>query len=291
MQIVKVMGGLGNQMFAYAFALALRKRGRDARLDVTWHDRNRAHNGWELARIFPLDIPLCTVEERDRLGDLSPSFGSRLRRKLLGERRGHFKERRPGYDERFLGIEGDAYLDGFWQSPRYHEGVETEIEAAFAFPAGLEPEARACLEAAKGRRAVGVHVRRGDFLSSEALYGVCSESYYRLAVETALEGARDPLILFFSDDLDWCRDRLAPGRDAVYVDWNTGPESWRDMRLMTMCERLVIANSSFSWWGARLGRSGRAERMIIAPSRWFGGELEDNPDIALPGWIRIDSRG
>jgi hypothetical protein len=288
--IVKVMGGLGNQMFSYAFGLALRKRGRDVRLDTSWYERCSAHNGWELSRLFDLDIPLCSTGERDRLGDLAAGFGARLRRKLLGERRGHLKERRPGYDPRFLDFGGDAYLDGFWQSPRYHEGIEDEIDAAFAFPVDRDPESLACTASIAGRRAVGVHVRRGDFLTSEALYGVCTERYYLNALEIALadadDNADDPIILFFSDDLDWCRDRLGDGRDAVYVDWNRGPDSWRDMRLMTLCDGLVIANSSFSWWGARLGKAGKA---IVAPSRWFAGGLEDNLDIAMGGWIRVDS--
>jgi hypothetical protein len=285
-QIVKVMGGLGNQMFAYAFALALRNRGRDVRLDTTWYDRNQAHNGWELSRIFNLEIPTCTIEERDRLGDLSPRFAVRLRRKLFGERRGHYKERRPGYDATFLNIEGDAYLDGFWQSPRYHEGIEREIEKAFCFSDDLEPEARQLLLYAEDRCRIGIHVRRGDFLSSEGLYGVCTREYYERAINTVSTEAKHPLVIFFSDDLDWCRENLASGLDAVFVGWNRGRNSWRDMRLMTLCDRLVIANSSFSWWGARLGKPGR---MIVAPRNWFGKGLRDNRDIGMPGWIRLDA--
>ena len=282
------MGGLGNQMFAYSFAMALRNLGREVALDTTWYERNRAHNGWELDTIFELDIGECSREERDRLGDLDARFVSRLRRKLFGERRGHFKESGPGYCRDYLDMRGDAYFDGFWQSPRYHKGIEGEIEATFAFPADLEPEGRACLDRARGRSLVGVHVRRGDYLSSEALFGVCGEAYYRGAIEAILEGARDPLVLFFSDDLRWCEETISSGLDAVFVDWNRGDEAWRDMRLMTRCDRLVIANSSFSWWGARLGAAGRP---VLAPSRWFGGTLPDNPEICLPGWIRMDSKG
>ncbi len=286
MQIVKVMGGLGNQMFAYAFALALRGRGREVKLDVTWYDRNRAHNGWELGSIFDLDIPACSREERDALADLDSSLTSRIRRKLFGERRGHHKERRPGYEGRFLEIPGNAYLDGFWQSPRYHAGVEGEIEKAFAFRGPMEARGEELLLSADGRDLLGVHVRRGDYLESEALSEVCTEAYYRRALAAAREGARNPLVVFFSDDLAWCERRLATGLDAAFVDWNRGSDAWRDMRLMTLCDRLVIANSSFSWWGARLGARDRA---IFAPSRWFGGDLRDNPDIAMPGWNRLEA--
>jgi hypothetical protein len=226
------------------------------------------------------------MEERDRLGDLSPRFSSRLRRKLFGEKRGHCKEPRPGFHRRFLEAPRDAYLDGFWQSPLYHEGIEAEIDAAFAFPRGADPRGDALLGDAAGRSLIGVHVRRGDYMSSEALYGVCGEDYYRRAIEVLLEGAANPLVLFFSDDLDWCERTLSSGLEPVFVDWNKGEDSWKDMLMMTRCDRLAIANSSFSWWGARLGR---ADRPVVAPSRWFGGDQSDNPDIALPGWIRLDS--
>jgi hypothetical protein len=279
-QIVKVMGGLGNQMFAYAFAMALRGLGRQVALDVTWHDRHVAHNGWELDRVFELDIPLASESERDGLADLGDGFGSRLRRKLFGPRNGHVVERGNGYDPCYLELTGDAYFDGYWQSPLYHGGIEAAVERAFRFPADLEPGAVACLRASDGRIRIGVHVRRGDYTESEELGGVCGEAYHRRAISLLRQGAPDAALLFFSDDLDWCRERLGGGSDAFYVDWNRGSDSWRDMRLMTLCDRLSISNSSFGWWGARLGQRGRA---IVAPDRWFGGRHPDNAHIAPSG--------
>lgn len=287
MQIVKVMGGLGNQMFAYAFALALRRLGREVSLDTSWHDRFQAHNGWELGRIFKLDIRECDDASLRRVADLDPDPLSRVRRKLFGPRAGHFVERGCGFDGRYLETTGDAYFDGYWQSPRYHEGIEAEIEKTFSFPGDPEPEAARLLNT--GRIAIGVHVRRGDYLKSEALGGVCGETYYRRAIAGLAEGERDVVVAFFSDDLDWCRDRLSGRHDAVFVDWNRGADSWKDMRLMTLCDRLAISNSSFGWWGARLGT--RPGRRIAAPDRWYGGKHPDNHDIAPPGWIRTATGG
>ncbi len=293
MQIVKVMGGMGNQMFAYAFALRLRRLGRQVSLDTSWHDRHKAHNGWELSRLFDLDIPECDAQARDRLADLSEDLASRLRRKVFGTKRGHVVEQGPGYDPRFLTVTGDAYLDGYWQSPLYHEGVQDEIEETFAFPGDLEASSLEALDAARGRTLIGVHVRRGDYLDSTALGGVCGEGYYRHAIEALSQDARDPVVFFLSDDLDWCRERLGREHDSVYVDWNRGIESWRDMRLMTKLDRLAISNSSFGWWAARLSRrkAGGLGVKVIAPDRWYGGRHPDNRDIALLGWIRLASGG
>ena len=285
MQIVKVMGGLGNQMFAYAFALRLRGLGRQVALDPSWHDRVRAHNGWELDRIFKLELPACTDADRERLGDLDYGLVSRVRRKFLGTRRSHVVERGRRYDSRFLSITGDAYFDGYWQSPLYHEGIDSEIDGAFSFPPGLELEAGRVLGQAEGRTTIGVHVRRGDYLESEDLGGVCGEAYYRRAIAYLSEGASRPLVLFFSDDLEWCRSHLAAGLDAVFVDWNRGVDSWKDLRLMTRCDRLAISNSSFGWWGARLGLD--KARPVAAPDRWYGGHTKDNKDVAMPSWTRL----
>jgi hypothetical protein len=285
MQIVKVMGGLGNQLFAYAFALALRKLGREVKLDISWYERIEAHNGWELERVFGLGLPLCSRQERDRLGDLDRRMILRLRRKIFGERPGHIVERGPGYDSGYLGIHGDAYFDGYWQSPRYHVGLESEIETAFRFPASLEPEAQRLVDS--GRPIVGLHVRRGDYMTASALGKVCGEVYFQAAISSLTVGLEQPLILFFSDDLAWCAERLGRGLDAVYVDWNAGGWSWRDLRLMTRCDRLAIANSSFSWWGARLGRPGR---QVFAPDRWFAAGHADNKELVLPGWTKLTTR-
>lgn len=289
MQIVKVMGGLGNQMFAYAFALKLRALGRDVRLDTSWHERIQAHNGWELGRIFSLDIPECDIVELERLADLDRDLISRVRRIVFGPGRGHHVERKRCYDPRFLSIAEDAYFDGYWQSPLYHVGIEPEVQAAFRFPSELEPETLRMLTEMAGRTTIGVHVRRGDYLQSDDLGGVCGKAYYRRAIEFLSEGAADPYVLFFSDDLDWCRDELASGIDAVFVDWNRGADSWKDMRLMTLCDKLAISNSSFGWWGARLGQD--EARQVAAPDRWFGARHRDNPDIAPSGWVRLSARG
>ena len=179
---------------------------------------------------------------------------------------------------------GDWYFSGYWQSARYYEGREAEVRDSFAFTVPFKSRDRDFLESLRGRLTVGVHVRRGDSLQFPKVDGVCGETYYRDATAAALEGARDPIIVFFSDDLDWCRDRLSSLGDAVYVDWNRGEESHADMRLMSLCDRLIIANSSFSWWGGYLGRP---DRRVFAPSRWFAAGFKDNTDIAPPGWIRI----
>lgn len=288
MNIVKMVGGLGNQMFEYAFALALRAGGRDVRLDLSWFDRNDQHNGWELERLFGISIPACSAEERAAIGDVSPSMFAKVRRRLGFRKRTHYRQAKHGYDPAPLSFRGEEYLDGFWQSYRYFEGIEDDVRKAFSFPAPLGGKNARVLRDAAGRTTIGVHVRRGDQLANDTLGIVCGESYFRRAIEAATDGATQPLVLFFSDDLPWCKKELGAGLDAVYVDWNRKADSYLDMQLMTLCDRLVISNSTFSWWGAWLGAD--PDRFVASPDRWAREPLPDYECIIHPKWTKIPTR-
>jgi hypothetical protein len=286
MHIVKLNGGLGNQMFQYAFALALEHRYGGVKLDLGWIRRAQAHNGFELDRHFRIKLPVCSEEERRALGDTDPTLLGRARRKLRLSKRSQFSARSTGWDPRFLKVGRDSYFSGYWQSYKYYSGFEEEIREAFDFIEPLSARNQDFLGGSAGRTLIGVHVRRGDYLTNRDFSGVCNLDYYREALRLVTAQATSPLIAFFSDDLNWCRDNLSTGEGSCFVDWNRGEESYADMRLMKACDGLVIANSSFSWWAAWLGE--RAGRVVAAPGTWYGGRTADNPDIAPPSWKRIN---
>jgi len=274
-------------MFEYALALAMRVRGQDVRLDLTWFDRNHQHNGYELERLFGVSIPACTAEERAAIGDVSPSLFAKVRRRLVSRKRTHYRQTRHGFDPMPFSFRGDVYLDGFWQSYRYFEDIEERIRKVFSFPRPLDGNNANVLLEVAGRTTIGVHVRRGDYLAVKSLGTVCGAGYFRRAIQSAMVGATRPLVLFFSDDLPWCEKELGSGLDAVYVDWNRNEESYLDMQFMTLCDRLVISNSTFSWWGAWLGAPGR---FVASPDRWAREPLPDYKDIIHPKWTKIPTR-
>jgi hypothetical protein len=285
MHIVKLNGGLGNQMFQYAFALALERSCGEVALDLSWIRAETAHNGYELGALFSVGLPECDEASRAALAVVDPGIAGKLRRRLALVPKSHYISRRSGWDPDSLNPGRPTYFAGYWQSYKYYEGMEERIRSGFEFVPPLSERNRALLASAAGRSLIGVHVRRGDYLANRGYAEVCGEAYYRAALSAAAEGAADPLVLFFSDDLDWCRERLKGPGETIYVDWNRGRESYADMRLMIACDRLVIANSSFSWWGAWLGQ--RPGRLVVAPPKWFGGRMRDNPDIVPPEWTRM----
>ena len=133
---------------------------------------------------------------------------------------------------------------------------------------------------------MAVHVRRGDYLlprNAGSLGGVCTADYYRRAAAHILRHTGRPVFYVFSNDMEWTRRHLdLPGR-CVYVDWNTGADSWQDMMLMSRCSHAILANSSFSWWAGYLNDN--PAKIIVAPAVWIRGAA--TPDIAPPGWVRL----
>jgi len=270
MKIVKLYGGLGNQMFQYAFSRGLaRARGEEPLYDYGSVGVDAAHNGYELDRVFGLDLPAARREDCSRLAVPPIGILNRMRRKYL-TRPGHLIDRKFGYQPELWSLSGDRYYEGYWQSEKYFWLVEADIRAAFAFRNALSDENERTL-AGLHRPVASVHVRRGDYLASDNL-NVCTPGYYRAAVASL--GGSIASVIVFSDDIEYCKATLDfGGVPAVYVDRNRGADSWQDMAMMARCDHNVIANSSFSWWGAWLNRS--VGKRVIAPSPWNRREVRD----------------
>jgi hypothetical protein len=289
MKIVKIYGGLGNQMFQYAFARSLAASCRDElRIDSTALRGDRLHNGYELERVFGIDMPEAPEREVDRLSVRPKGFLSRARRKYLTKRT-HIIDRKYGYQPELLARDGEAYFEGYWQSEKYFAGSADEIRRRFAFKNPLSARNLALLEELP-RPIASLHVRRGDYLKYANL-DICTRGYYERAIESI--GPEITSFIVLSEDPEYCRSILRlGGKAAAFVDWNRGLDSWQDMALMSRCDHHVIANSSFSWWGAWLNPSGR--KRVIAPSVWNRREIKDDDryysytfdDVVPASWER-----
>jgi uncharacterized protein YifE (UPF0438 family) len=277
MIVVRITGGLGNQMFQYAFARALQAQGKKVLLQ--WHGQRRQalHNGWELDDVF--ESPLS---RKIRVANESPLLNTHawLMRKTVRKR----EPNNIGYNPEFLETT-KGYLDGYWQTEKYFSKMETTIRDDFRFKT-LSGEMNLQLqERLLSETFVSVHVRRGDYLKIPRLGEVCTPDYYKRALEMMNRMHPGSTLMVFSDDIPYCR-KMFSGLDAVYVDWNRGPNSWMDMALMSYCRFHIIANSSFSWWGAWLGSG----KLTVAPKHWFSEQSTvKNTDIHPEGWILIQA--
>lgn len=284
MVTVRLLGGLGNQMFQYAVGRAIaHRRGTSLALDVSAypdHKQRRYSLGvFKIVENFasrraPRPSLLRSWAQRWRL----PAFTY-----LLVERK-YFS-----FDPTVLDAPGNVYLDGYWQSERYFKEIEPVIRREFRWKEEPGPKNAEMANRIKAANAVAIHVRRGDYVhdpKTHELHGVCPPEYYREGARLIAAREPNPQFFVFSDDPEWVQANLELEGPTTYVNLNSIDTGYEDLRLMALCRHHIIANSSFSWWGAWLANSGG---MVVAPQRWLRSKEYDIPDLIPEGWVRLEN--
>ncbi|WP_174803437.1 alpha-1,2-fucosyltransferase [Martelella limonii] len=295
MIVVNIMGGLGNQMFQYACGQAIAAQtGHEVRYAVDTIGAFATARSLELERAFGIDLPVAGT--RDLEGILGRwRAAPTVRRALARPEARLFRGKRFIAEQRFAFIPdlkaraaAGAYLHGYWQSARYFEERASQIAQSFTFQGKLDPSNQAVISRIADGPAIGIHIRRGDYVSNpaaSAAHGALPGAFFIDTVRqlrATMPGAR---VFAFSDDPAWVKANLVEQvGNCECVSHNTGENSFRDMQLMARCDALVISNSSFSWWAAWL--NARPEKIIIAPKQWFADPRLDGSAIVPDTWMR-----
>ena len=289
MKIVNILGGLGNQMFEYAMYLALKDAHPEEEIKVCTRSFRGygLHNGLEIQEIFNIQLPEVSLWHLCKLA--YPFFNYKTWQVML-----HFLQRRRSmtlgltkvpFDFSEVTRKDSVFYDGHWQNEKYFKHIRQRILHDFSFPVFNEEHNKLLAGKLLKRNSVSIHIRRGDYLK-EPIWCVCTPEYYSKGIEYLKESEKIDLLCVFSDDILWCKENLgdmAGDIEIEYVDWNKGAQSFRDMHLMTCCKHNIIANSSFSWWGAWLGR--RDGKIVIAPKAWCNKPIVNDP--ICEDWVRI----
>lgn len=275
MKTIMQAGGLGNQMFQYAFYLSCRARGIRCRVDISLYRAVRMHNGYEMDRIFRLDEP---VRRPGRLTVLLNRILYRFRPSaLVWQVPNNYQFAEEAYTTRA------SYLVGCWVNEGYFASIGDRIRKQYVFQ-NIKPENMELAARMQGENSVSVHIRRGDYLSLPD-WCVCTEKYYAEAIRYICGQTEHPVFYVFSNDPAWCHGFMRQfGVDYAVVENNQGADSYQDMYLMTQCRHNIIANSTFSWWGAWLNAN--TGKIVVAPKYWFSNSL-DNANCE--GWHLIDN--
>jgi Glycosyl transferase family 11. len=294
MVIVRLTGGLGNQMFQYAAARRIAHvNGSQLKLDLNWFDEKGVWTPrkYELdvfslpaAIADPVEILLLKSRRQNPVFRRLPAF---LRSIVFHTKQTHIIEKQYAFDPQILMVSGNIYLEGYWQSCKYFEDIETIIRADFTFKDEMDDFNCTAASSIQSCESVAVHIRRGDYVtlpSASSYHGHCPLQYYEKSIEYIQQHVRNPLFFVFSDDISWVRDNLAVDAPTHYID-HKGQTAHSDMRLMSLCRHHIIANSSFSWWGAWLAVN--PEKIVIAPGQWFSHSDNDTRDLIPEGWKRI----
>ncbi|MBF5038119.1 alpha-1,2-fucosyltransferase [Methylophilus sp. 13] len=284
---VRVIGGLGNQMFQYAAGRSLSIRRNDLlKLDITGFENYVLHD-YGLNH-FNAIANLSTSELLKN--EKKPSYQRFCNLFNRNKKTKVFKENGLLFNPLINNIKGDIYLDGYWQSEQYFKEHESIIRSDFRITTHPSLENLQTLEKINSSKSISLHIRRGDYVNNSqtnAIHGVCSLGYYQEALQLLKRklDARDLHVFVFSDDHSWVEKNLIIDAEVTYVRNNSAKTNYEDLRLMSACQHHIIANSSFSWWGAWLNPN--TDKIVIAPKNWFKSTELNSKDIIPSNWIRL----
>ena len=291
MIISKLSGGLGNQMFQYAIGRHLAMKNNSAlRLDTSGFRYYKLRN-YDLS-CFNIQENIATLEDLSHV--LLPSdtpvhkVGRYLKAKIANHRPiQYIKEQKIDFYPEILTLGDNTYLDGYWQSEKYFSDITGVIRDEFTVKNKPDPINESYLEEIKNCESVSVHVRRGDYVfnpTANQVHGFLGLGYYQKAMKTVLEKIDSPRFFIFSDDPEWVEGNIGINVPTTCIKHNS-IKSYEDMRLMSTCKHHIIANSSFSWWGAWLASN--EDKIVIGPSRWFRNSNYNDLDRMPENWLRI----
>ena len=288
-------GGLGNQMFQYAAAksLALRLK-TDLVIDLSFLHLH-GHKSW--CRRYELDIFDIKAPVRNKT--FKGVFSCRL--KEIFEKLRWNKEKLLlfglfadpcafVYDSRFERLKNETALLGYFQNERYFQDYLEEIRRDFTFVLQMNEQNQAIANQISACNSVSLHIRRGDYISDKnaaQTFANLSLDYYYAAMDYIRQRIENPQFFVFTDDVEWVKAQFND-TSLCYMDINSGKNSYNDMRLMSLCKHNIIANSSFSWWGAYLNNN--SEKIVIAPKNWYREEKINTPAISnlIPKqWVKM----
>jgi len=292
MIIAALAGGMGNQMFIYATGLALAIRhGQPLYLDMNYFENLpylHTPRKFELGR-FNISGQAVGKAQKIRAvaSRIYPMVGwkGRVIRRLPFPPLMLIEDAQKSYDPRIASAPKNAFLSGPWQTEKYFAHIRSRLLEEFTFKSSPTPENARMIEQIRAETSVCVHVRRSDFLLPYSMAQPIPNSYYDRALEMMAAKVPHANYFVFSDDSPWAQANLRWPADTVFITHNTGRDDGEDLRLMSHCDHFIIANSTFSWWGAWLSRA--EGKIVIGPRNWYPTPHPSEADLIPESWIRV----
>jgi hypothetical protein len=291
MVIVKLMGGLGNQLFQYAAARRIAFINNvPLKLDISGFEVYKLHK-YSL-RAFNIQEMFASAEEINALKHEEQGLIKVLLTKTKKGRHSldvpYVKEKHFQFDPDILKLKAPVYLDGYWQSEKYFKDIEDIIRREFTVKARSDEKNEKMAGEIAAASAVSLHIRRMDYITDKntnQILGTCSMDYYSRAIEKILKKVANPHFFVFSDDAEWIMENMKIDALSTFVIHNGPDKNYEDLRLMSLCKHNVIANSTFSWWGSWLNSN--PEKIVYCPSQWFKAKELNKNDLIPPAWESI----
>jgi len=285
MIISHINGGLGNQLFQYAAGKTLAQLNNTfLKLDVSEFDKNKLRS----FDLLSFETNILTAAKED-INNLLPSHNFEKAFQYFSplKKRTYYREKSFSFDERVLRLGSNVYLKGYFQSEKYFLPAKDVIRRDFTFKGSVVNHLAEFASQLNTTNSVSIHVRRGDISKNPDMseyHGTLEKEYYMAAINLVNSKIENPVFYFLSDDINWVTENLSIP-NAFYLSGGISKNHFEDLYLMSQCKHNIIANSSFSWWGAWLNDN--QNKIIIAPEKWFNKGPKDTQDIIPKGWIKI----
>lgn len=299
MIIVRLLGGLGNQMFQYATARHLsilnntKLKFDSSAFDKNIYAENATWRDFQLS-VFKLKSEIATEQDIEVVKNAELPFFEKIYYRLLRKnipsyrKTEQFEKQLFCFDQSIFKASANTYLTGYWQSPLYFDAIRSILLKDFELGEKPSKKDYPFFDDITRQNSVSIHIRRGDYVSNPEylkIHGLCSIEYYQGAIEYICRKVANPAFYIFSDDMDWAKENLQIKNPCIYVTGTPAGKDHFEMHLMSLCKHNIIANSSFSWWGAWLNKS--SEKIVIAPKKWMGDPAIDTTDLMPANWIRL----
>lgn len=285
MIIVKLIGGLGNQLFQYSLGRSLSIKNNDLlKLDLSdfTKDNPRSYGlgYFNILENFATEEDVNKIKKTGFL-KIVDNFKPYYKRSVI-------KYKGYDFDPNILKLSGNFYLDGYWQSEKYFKDIGSIIRKEITLKEPLADKYANLINNIKNTNSISIHIRRGDYVASKKfskVYKLLDEKYYQKAVGLVAEKINDPQFFIFSDDIDWVKQNLNIPYPKIFVSGENEIKDYEELVLMSLCKHNIIANSSFSWWGAWLNQN--TSKIVISPDKWFNDETNNAKNLIPENWIRL----
>ncbi len=275
---VRLSGGIGNQLFQYAFGRALSLRTNQT-LVLDTHSTNNS--------IRPYGLNVFNVETKTVGGVTALSNLVFLKIKdLVKAHKTIVHEKGFSFDQSIYNSTKGGYFIGLWQSETYFKDSKEIIKKDLTYKKPLSPAGNSFAEKIKNIESVSIHIRRGDYTNKHTVdkHGLCSKEYYDQAISYIQKKYSDAYFFIFSDDIAWVKDNLDLPAHKTYVSGTNSVDHFEELHLMSLCKHNIIANSTFSWWAAWLNNN--PLKVVIAPKKWFKLPIPTK-DLIPNSWIQL----
>ncbi|HRJ54147.1 MAG TPA: alpha-1,2-fucosyltransferase [Candidatus Thiothrix moscowensis] len=292
--VVSLQGGLGNQLFQYAAGRTIAyKNNAMLFFDLTYFTNTPEGSTPREYALTPFNLNI-EVQQCDSKYKYLPGIAGKMLRKITkyfpfkkdGINIHH--EKKPDFDPHIINLKPPSWINGYWQSEKYFTEIAHIIRQEIGTPRALSLDSQAMLETIKQHNAICIHIRRGDYISNataNAFHGSCDLQYYYNGISLIEKAEKNTHIFVFSDEPEWVKENFSWSTPTTIVDINHSKNAHEDLWLMAACKHFVIANSSFSWWGAWLGNF--PQKIVIAPKQWYTNTQISTKDLIPDSWVRL----